>query len=414
MWRFLSLSGRYASGQRSLELAHKLAPGDSDIRQAWEVSHATPPSRDVQIALLKARLDPKATPALSDENREGIEAAIKGLESGETGTCEQVGSMTEAKVPLHAIDNGIDHGPMDAQAIGLDVELNGKFNRLEVDTGATGLVLSRSAAKAAGLVSETRIKVGGIGDEGLAGAFVTHVDDIKVGKMEFRNCMVTVIERSRLNDIDGLIGSDVFRDYVVTLDIPSRELRLGPLPLRPGEVAKPAMLHASEDEQSQLSIADRATDRYVAPEMKDWSRVFRAGHFLIFPTTIGNAPLKLFLMDTGAEMGMITPAAAREVTHISGDSEMIMKGLNGEVRNLMATDKVSITFAHVQQTTIGMRSFDSGALSHVAGVELSGLIGFPTLRELIISIDYRDNLVQVVYDPKKGGFVNLIWPLLMV
>jgi hypothetical protein len=24
------------------------------------------------------------------------------------------------------------------------------------------------------------------------------------------------------------------------------------------------------------------------------------------------------------------------------------------------------------------------------------------LRELVISIDYRDNLVKVVYDPKKG------------
>jgi len=29
-------------------------------------------------------------------------------------------------------------------------------------------------------------------------------------------------------------------------------------------------------------------------------------------------------------------------------------------------------------------------------------VGFPTLRELVISIDYRDNLVHVVYDPNKG------------
>jgi hypothetical protein len=80
------------------------------------------------------------------------------------------------------------------------------------------VLISRAAAKAAGLVPEIRIKVGGIGDEGASSAFVTHVDDIKVGKMKFRNCMVTVIDRSRLNDIDGLIGSDVFRDYVVTLE----------------------------------------------------------------------------------------------------------------------------------------------------------------------------------------------------
>ena len=41
-------------------------------------------------------------------------------------------------------------------------------------------------------------------------------------------------------------------------------------------------------------------------------------------------------------------------------------------------------------------------LTRSAGVEISGIIGFPILRELVLSIDYRDNLVHFVYDPKKG------------
>lgn len=41
-------------------------------------------------------------------------------------------------------------------------------------------------------------------------------------------------------------------------------------------------------------------------------------------------------------------------------------------------------------------------MAQLSGVAISGIIGFPTLRELVISIDYRDNLVHVVYDPKKG------------
>jgi hypothetical protein len=49
-----------------------------------------------------------------------------------------------------------------------------------------------------------------------------------------------------------------------------------------------------------------------------------------------------------------------------------------------------------------MLSYDNTMLARTTGVEISGLIGFPTLRELIISIDYRDNLVHVVYDPKHG------------
>ena len=63
---------------------------------------------------------------------------------------------------------------------------------------------------------------------------------------------------------------------------------------------------------------------------------------------------------------------------------------------------VTITFANVRQILPDMTSYDSSMLAHSAGVEISGLIGFPTLRELVISIDYRDNLVHVVYDPNKG------------
>ncbi len=134
--------------------------------------------------------------------------------------------------------------------------------------------------------------------------------------------------------------------------------------------------------------------------MKDWTQVFRYGHYLIFPTQIGAAPKKLFLMDTGSSRGMITAAAAREVTVVTADYDRRVTGLNGQVQNLMVAGDVTITFAGVRQTAKGLTAFDSALLSLGADVEISGLIGFPTLRELVISIDYRDNLVKVVYDPK--------------
>ena len=242
-----------------------------------------------------------------------------------------------------------------------------------------------------------------MGDSGTTGVFVTHVDDIKIGKMEFKNCMVRVLEQSGVLDVDGLIGPDVFRDYLVTLDFPGREVRIGPLPKRPDDEAGETTSLATSDEDSSLvSMADRAKDRYIAPEMKDWTPVYRSQHFLIVPTLIGNAPLKLFLMDTGASRGMISPAAAREVTHVSNDNDSRVKGLSGKVQNVQVADKVTIAFAGVNQQLPEMQSYDMGSLSRAAGVEISGLIGFPTLRELVISIDYRDNLIHVVYDVNKG------------
>jgi predicted aspartyl protease len=400
-YRFFELSGMYASAQRRLELAHRFSPDNPEIGRRWRASHALPLTSEQQLALLKARLD---SPPLTQEQKDGIQAAIQGIEAREKGSCELVSPVTETKVPIVSIADGPISTPQEMYGAGLDVEFNGKKRRLEIDTGASGMLLSRSVAKSAGLVPELEVKTGGVGDQGPANSFVTHVDDIKIGNMEFRNCMVRVLEQGDVLGVDGLIGTDVFRDYVVTLDIPDREMRIGPLPRRPDEAAeKPTSLNTSDADETPVSVADSAKDRYIAPEMKDWTPVFRSGHNLIFPTVIGNAPLKLFLMDTGASHGMISPEAAREVTHVSGGTdERRVKGISGEVNKVLIADRVSITFAGVRQITEGMTSFDSAALDRSVGVEISGMIGFPTLRELVLSIDYRDNLVHVVYDPKKG------------
>jgi hypothetical protein len=402
MARFLDLSGLHASAQRQIEVAHKLAPENQEISRRWAVTHAVPPPPEQMLAMLKRRLD---SPSLTADQKDGINAAIAGMEARERGNCELATPVTETKLPIVPIPSG---APIETMfEAGIEVQLNGKKRRLEIDTGASGLVLSNSVAKRAGLVPEVQVKASGIGDSGPANVYVTHVDDIKVGGMEFKNCMVHVLPAGsvldRIPDVDGLIGLDVFGDYLVTLDIPGFEVRLGPLPKRPDEQAgKATSLVTSEDQQTPVSIADSAKDRYVAPEMKDWAPVFRSQHLLIFPTSIGKAPTKLFLMDTGASHSMISPAAAREVTILSGFTNQKVMGVNGEVQDMLVADKVAITFGNVHQVLTGLQSFDTSNFSHSTGVDLAGIIGFPTLRELVITIDYRDNLVHVVYDPKKG------------
>jgi len=402
MYRFLNLWGMYASGQKHLELAHALAPENQQIAGRWSVTHAVPMTAEQRLAALQKQLD---SPALSEERKTAINAAIKNMESGQEANCEPVHPIAEAKLPIIAFST--DVVPIEVYAAGLEVQLNGKKRRLEIDTGSSGLLLTNSVAKAAGLVPEFETREGGIGDKGLASSFVTHVDDIKIGGMEFKNCMVHVLEPGneleKMRNIDGLIGTDVFRDYLVTLDFPGRAMQIGPLPKRPGEQEpKTASLATAGGEQSSGSIADNAKDRYVAPEMKDWTPVFRSGHFLIVPTSIGKAPVKLFLLDTGSGHSLISLDAAREVTALSGLTAPTITGLNGEVMKVQVAEQVTLGFAGVRQVVSGMTSIDTSSVSQGVGADISGFIGFPTLRELVISIDYRDNLIQVVYDPKKG------------
>jgi predicted aspartyl protease len=399
---FLHLSGLYGRSQLEIERAYWLSPQNQAIARRWHATHVVPQTAEQKLATLQKRLD---NPALTDPQKDAIDAAIKGIETREKGSCELVTPIEEAKLPIVPIpDNGSLENMSEA---GLEVLLNGKKKRLEIDTGASGLVLSSSAARSIGLVPELQIKVGGIGDSGLANAFVTHVDDIKIGKMEFKNCMVQVLDPSnmveRMADMDGLIGPDVFRDYVVTLDYPGREVRLGPLPKTPGEqVSKVITLTTSDDEETPVSVADSAKDRYIAPEMKDWTPIFRSQHMLILPTLVNKAPVKLFLMDTGSSESLISLEAAHEVGMVSDFNNVKVIGINGEVKKVPIVDNVSMTFAGINQTRRSMNIIDISGMSQNVGVEISGIIGFPILRELVVSIDYRDNLVHVAYDPKKG------------
>ena len=90
------------------------------------------------------------------------------MESSEKGSCELVTPVSAARLPMVPIAYG--DAPQDMIAAGLDVLINGKRKRLEIDTGASGLLLSRAVAKTAGLVPELETTAEGFGDQGPAGA----------------------------------------------------------------------------------------------------------------------------------------------------------------------------------------------------------------------------------------------------
>jgi Flp pilus assembly protein TadD/predicted aspartyl protease len=399
--RYKNLNGLYASAQKDLDTAHALAPDDKTIARAWQNTQHTPLTPDEQIAGLKRQ---KEDPKLTDEQKAAIESAITAVRSQEKGDCQLAQPVETAKVTMWP-SNSMNSPSYPPTQSGIDVYINGKRRRFIVDTGASGLVLSKDAAKSMGLTPEAEVKSGGIGDGGLMGTYLAHVDSVKIGGMEFHNCMVHVLESKTMQWTDGLLGPDVFRSFLVTLDFPVGELRLSPLPARPDETAVAATLGTGGEQEEGtgegLTIAQAKKDRYIAPQMKNWTPVFRSGHHLIFPTVLGtNATTKLFIMDTGAGTNLVSIDAAREVTHVSFDSDNKVKGVSGDVKHVAGTDSLMIQFAHVrQQIPDGALAIDTSSISRGSGVEISGFIGYPILKELLIQIDYRDNLVNVTYTP---------------
>jgi tetratricopeptide (TPR) repeat protein len=415
----------HARARKMLERAHQLDSGDPEIQRRW----ARTLRRQEQIDWLEKYL---AGPSNDEERtRQAMQSYLELLKERAQQpqqNCRLVGKVTSTEAVLKPMMTDATH----FQGFGLMVNINGQSSKLRLDTGATGLVINRRLAEKAGIKQLATNKFGGVGDKGDASGYVGYADSIKVGELEFQHCMVEVSDkRSVLND-DGLIGADVFGHYLVTIDFLWQKLKLEELPHRPGDTVAPITLAsrqqdepedeaATDNEQKKASsgenkAADADTgaskvqgaaapgpqDRYIAPEMQNYTRVFRFGHELLIPTQVGSAPSKLFLIDTGSGANFISPQAAREVTKVRGDENMHVKGVSGSVKNVYSADKAIIQFSHFRQENQDMTAFDMSNLSKSTGTEISGILGFDTLHLFVIKIDYRDGLVDFEYaGPKK-------------
>ena len=394
---YFALTAMDASARKQIELAHRLSPEDLEVTREWKLATAVPLTPAQELERLRGKM---AEPGRTAEEKAQYAEVIRYREAEGRGDCRLTGDMQSSEVKLLPLSNG-PANPVYGR--GLDVEINGNTRVLQLDTGASGLVITREAAKKAGLVPEAEIKTRGLGDDGPTGSFVSHVAKLRIGGMEFSNCMVRVVTSKTALDVSGLIGTDVFQNYLVTLDMPARTMRLGPLPKRPDQVLESKSLDTAGAGKGGTEGQDAAPrDRYIAPEMKDWTPIYRVGHDLIVPTHIGKAPTKLFILDTGASTPLISPAAAHEVTGVYGSDMAVLRGLSGKVKRTGEASSVTIQFADVRQTVTGMLAVDTSSFSEDTGVEIAGFLAFPTLDQLVIAIDYRDDLLHVIYDVKEG------------
>jgi len=399
----------YKSAKTMIDKAHQADPNDPDIQDWWVDTL----SRAERIKYLADSL--AGENSWTSEEREDTASYLRYLRERahqNPNPCRLVSKGNSTETPLVSLLEDSQH----LRGFGLAVSLNGHKSSLLLDTGSSGILVKRAIAEHAGISKISETKVQGVGKKGRRDAFIGVADSIKIGELEFRNCPVEVMEGRSVGGEDGLIGSDVFEQFLVDIDFPNQKLRLSELPKRPGETAGNLSLRNDDEDSPESSEAESPDqkdaksaptapsgpfDRYVAPEMQSYTRVFRFGHDLLIPTTIGNVPYKLFLIDTGSLTNFISPAAAREVTKVHGNSDIIVEGISGRVDKVYSANKAVLTFGHLRQENQDITAIDTTPISDSVGTEVSGFLGFVMLRMLEIKIDYRDGLVDFKYDAKR-------------
>jgi hypothetical protein len=213
-----------------------------------------------------------------------------------------------------------DERSQDIPRHGIEMAINGATAVLMVDTGATGILLGRKMAEKAGVTKVTDTHIRGVGDRGEQSGYLGRVDSVRVGGLEFRDCYVEVVDRKDAVGDEGLVGADLFRDFLVDLDFSGRKFRLSQLSPLPSEKSGAASVNSTETRELH--------DRHIAPEMKSYTPVYRFGHNLLVPTRINDSLTKLFIMDSGASTNSISPEAAREVTKVATDNNTRIQGLS--------------------------------------------------------------------------------------
>ncbi|HYX53076.1 MAG TPA: aspartyl protease family protein [Candidatus Limnocylindrales bacterium] len=275
-----------------------------------------------------------------------------------------------------------------SEGFALQVNFNDRAGAmLLVDTGASGITIGRKLAEKAGVVKIADSYMFGIGDEGIVPTYLGWVDKLRIGELEFHNCIVDVSSRTDILDNEGLIGPEVFHDFLVTLDFKERKLLLSPLPKSPNAPA-------GEDEFAQ--------DRYIAPEMQGFSKYFRFGHDLVVSALVNDKATGNFILDTGAGINSITPRFAALVTKATADDEYRMRGVSGKVNRVLTGQKAVFQIANMRLESHELPVFDTN-ISSSEGTEISGFIGIRTLVQMKMTIDYRDGLVNLqVYEFRKS------------
>jgi hypothetical protein len=122
--------------------------------------------------------------------------------------------------------------------------------------------------------------------------------------------------------------------------------------------------------------------------MKNWTQIYRRGHLLYVPTRINGTINKPFIVDTGNFINLIDTNLAKTITKTQ-TGMLRTRGLSGVSDNLSEAGSFTADFAGIR---LPVKSMDAQNLSHW-GDGTAGFLGFPTLEQLVMHIDYRDNLV---------------------
>jgi predicted aspartyl protease len=242
----------------------------------------------------------------------------------------------------------------------LSARINGGSDlRLILDTGATGVAINASEGRNAGLEYLAASALTGFGSASPTPARVALAASFETGDFKVTNLLVQVSDTELTADADGMIGLDVFEDFLIELNPHERRLDLTPL-------------------------------NEASATCTNCARAYRVGHLLLVHGEVNGHGNGYFIVDTGSPCTMIS----QELMPRSGRAATMI-GTQGEQAVIVPLAPLTLRLGTQHLWGFEYATLDTMAISQSNGTAIAGAIGYSLLRDLSLTVNYRAGWVKL-------------------
>jgi Aspartyl protease len=238
---------------------------------------------------------------------------------------------------------------------------DGPMLHLLLDSGARYLVLDKKTAARSGCVGGTALDLVGAGGASPKAATTVRAGTVEVSGLVLRDVDIAIVEGRVLDGVDGVLPLALFKNHFIRLNVPAKTLELSAYPIE---------------------------------AVSDASAILRNG-LLFVKGSLNDVHEGYFLLDTGSSYNAISTSVAQRMNAATGFSRVL--SVQSGVARMDAEIVPGIMRFRVAANELRsdpVLAVDLSTASRYLNLEVSGLLGYPALRNSIVTVNYRAGTVH--------------------
>lgn len=242
---------------------------------------------------------------------------------------------------------------------------SGPILRLLLDSGTQYVVLDRKAALKSGCSGGEDLDLVGAGAPAATVVKRQRAEIVQVGDLALHNIPLLIEDRAIADGLQGALPLSLFFGFLIRLDIPAKNLDLFPYP----------------DPQSRPDSVLRS---------------LLNNHLLFLKGTVNESREGYFLLDTGASYNAISSSLTRQLNISDALTERVpFQGGTARFDAPLLRGSVHLRLGSRELITDPVVAVDLSAASRYHQLEIAGLIGYPSLCNSILIVNYRDSYIRI-------------------